>query len=59
MAKVQTAHKRAWARTGALILFLITGALLIASLHDAKSEQSKPSSGSHIPAGQRASLPHH
>jgi hypothetical protein len=39
MAKVQPAQKRTWARTGALILFLITGVLLVASLHDARSEQ--------------------
>ena len=39
MSKVQPAQKRTWARTGALILFLITGILLVASLHDARSEQ--------------------
>ena len=37
-AKAQSAPRRAWARTGALILFLVTGVLLIASLHSARSE---------------------
>ena len=40
-AKAQSAPRRAWARTGALILFLVTGVLLIASLHSAHSEQAR------------------
>ncbi len=30
----------AWARTGALLLFLLTGILLLASLSSARSQQS-------------------
>ena len=32
--------KWAWARTGALILFLVTGILLVASLTTARSQQT-------------------
>jgi ferric-dicitrate binding protein FerR (iron transport regulator) len=42
-AKPQSAPRRAWARTGALILFLVTGVLLVASLHSARSEQANGS----------------
>jgi hypothetical protein len=38
-AKGQSAPKWAWARTGALIVFLVTGVLLLASLHSARSER--------------------
>jgi hypothetical protein len=37
-AKDHSGPKWAWARTGALIVFLVTGILLIASLHSARSE---------------------
>jgi len=39
--KAQSAPKRAWARTGALILFIVTGVLLIASLHGVRSEPAR------------------
>ena len=39
-AKAPSAPRRAWARTGALILFLVTGVLLVASLHSVRSEQA-------------------
>jgi hypothetical protein len=38
-ATARSAPRRAWARTGALILFLVTGVLLVASLHSARSDQ--------------------
>jgi len=41
-AKAQNGPKRAWARTGALILFLVTGILLVASLNSARSQASHP-----------------
>jgi uncharacterized integral membrane protein len=41
--------KWAWARTGALILFLVTGILLVASLTTARSQQtSRALAGSSI-----------
>ena len=41
--------KWAWARTGALILFLVTGILLVASLSTARSQQtSRAFAGSSI-----------
>jgi hypothetical protein len=41
--------KWAWARTGALILFLVTGILLVASLTTARSQQaSRTVAGSSI-----------
>ena len=39
--------KWAWARTGALILFLVTGILLVASLTTARSQQAR---AGHLPA---------
>jgi hypothetical protein len=39
-AKMQNGPWWAWARTGALILFLVTGILLLTSLNAARSEQS-------------------
>ncbi len=46
---MQNGPHRAWARTGALILFLVTGILLLASLNTAKSQQSRhlAQSGTH------------
>jgi len=38
--KAQYGPKWAWARTGALILFLVTGILLVASLTTARSQQA-------------------
>jgi hypothetical protein len=38
-AKTQSGPRPTWARTGALILFLLTGILLIASLSGARSAQ--------------------
>jgi len=41
--------KWAWARTGALLLFLLTGVLLLASLSSVKSQHSEASfPGPHI-----------
>lgn len=37
-AKSQNGPKLAWARTAALVLFLVTGILLVASLNGAKSQ---------------------
>ncbi len=37
-ANSQNGPKWAWARTGALILFLVTGVLLLASLNTARSQ---------------------
>ena len=39
-AKMQNGPWWAWARTGALILFLVTGVLLLASLNAARSQHS-------------------
>ncbi len=39
-SKSQYGAKWAWARTGALILFLVTGILLLASLSTARSEHA-------------------
>jgi hypothetical protein len=41
-AKAQNGPKLAWARTGALILFLVTGILLVASLNSARSQAPQP-----------------
>lgn len=38
--KAQSGEKRNWARTGALILFLVTGILLVASLTSTRSTAS-------------------
>ena len=40
-AKEQPGFKWAWARTGALLLFLLTGVLLVASLNSLKSQSSE------------------
>jgi hypothetical protein len=40
--KMQNGPRWAWARTGALILFLLTGILLLASLNEARSQQTSP-----------------
>ena len=50
-AKGQQGSKWAWARTGALLLFLLTGVLLLASLSALKSQRSEAdaaSPGPHI-----------
>ena len=39
-AKGQQGSKWAWARTGALLLFLLTGVLLLTSLSTLKSQRS-------------------
>jgi hypothetical protein len=39
-AKMQNGPLWAWARTGALILFLVTGILLLASLNGARSQHA-------------------
>lgn len=39
-SKLQNGSRWAWARTGALILFLVTGILLLASLNAARSQQA-------------------
>jgi len=44
-AKSQNGSRWAWARTGALILFVVTGVLLLASLHSARS-QGEPAGAS-------------
>ena len=48
-AKMQNGPWWAWARTGALILFLVTGILLLASLGTARSQST-----SHFPDGRSA-----
>jgi hypothetical protein len=40
-ANSQNGPKWAWARTGALILFLVTGILLVASLNTARSQSAQ------------------
>ena len=40
-AKTQSGPRPTWARTGALILFVLTGILLIASLSGARSAHLK------------------
>jgi hypothetical protein len=40
-AKGQQGSKWAWARTGALLLFLLTGVLLLASLSALKTQRSE------------------
>jgi hypothetical protein len=44
-AKSQHGSRWAWARTGALILFLVTGVLLLASLHSARSQDAPANVG--------------
>jgi hypothetical protein len=39
---MQNPPRRAWARTGALLLFLLTRVLLLASLNQVRSEQTSP-----------------
>jgi hypothetical protein len=39
-AKAQNGPRWAWARTGALILFLLSGVLLLASLTSARSQHA-------------------
>ncbi len=53
---MQNGPNKAWARTGALILFLVTGILLLASLNAAKSQQSAglAQSGAHQLAQNQA-----
>jgi hypothetical protein len=41
-SKTQNGPRWAWARTGALILFLVTGILLVASLNTARSQLYAP-----------------
>jgi len=55
-AKAQNGPKRAWARTGALILFLLTGILLLASLHAAKSQQLPVGAHPVLPASAEAAF---
>jgi len=51
-SKAHYGPRWAWARIGALILFLVTGVLLLASLHDARSHIGPPGSGSFAPLVQ-------
>ena len=46
-AKMQYGPLWAWARTGALILFLVTGILLLASLNGAHSQHAPAFPTSH------------
>ena len=39
-AKAHNGHKGSWARNGALILFFVTGILLVASLAPARAHQA-------------------
>jgi hypothetical protein len=48
-SKAHNGPRWAWARIGALILFLVTGVLLLASLHDARSQTGTTGSGSVAP----------
>jgi hypothetical protein len=45
-AKGQQGSKWAWARTGALLLFLLTGVLLLASLSALKTQRSEADAAS-------------
>jgi hypothetical protein len=49
-AKGPQGSKWAWARTGALLMFLLTGVLLLASLSSLKSQRSEAADfpGPHI-----------
>ena len=51
-AKRQEGSKWAWARTGALLLFLLTGVLLLASLSGLKNHRAD--AGSNFPWSQIA-----
>ncbi len=44
-ARAQHGSKWAWARTGALLLFLLTGVLLLTSLSTMKSQGSETGAG--------------
>jgi hypothetical protein len=56
--QMQNGPKSAWTRTGALVLFLVTGILLVATLTTARSQQMNGLSSEHgisrlnyVPAG--------
>jgi hypothetical protein len=56
--QMQNGPKSAWTRTGALVLFLVTGILLVATLTTARSQQVNGLSSEHgisrlnyVPAG--------
>lgn len=48
-SKAQNGPRWAWARIGALILFLVTGVLLLTSLHAARSQSGTMGSGPNAP----------
>ncbi len=45
--QMQNGPKSAWTRTGALVLFLVTGVLLVATLTTARSQQAEQPNGEH------------
>lgn len=45
--QMQNGPKPAWTRTGALVLFLVTGILLVATLTTARSQQAEHPIGEH------------
>jgi hypothetical protein len=45
--QMQNGPKPAWTRTGALVLFLVTGILLVATLTTARSQQADRQIGEH------------
>jgi hypothetical protein len=45
--QMQNGPKPAWTRTGALVLFLVTGILLVATLTTARSQQADGQIGEH------------
>lgn len=50
-AQADSGPKWAWARTGALLLFLLTGLLMLASLNSARSQDAQalsPSASFHM-----------
>jgi hypothetical protein len=51
-SKAHGGPRWAWARIGALILFLVTGVLLLASLRDARSHVGTTGSSSFAPIVQ-------
>jgi len=55
-AKAHNSPRWAWARTGAIILFVLTGILLLASLSQAKSLHGAVGAAQAIPAST-SSLP--